>query len=179
MATTTTTVVSPEQILWFISMYNRFEKMPIPEGCQEIRFLFRDEASKASHLCDKWRWKKRVFGSFYLNLDYPSQMRFLHRWEIKSEEDSTYLDQYHSDHMAPLFLDPPANVKVFHNVILYFENHGINEWPSKDIQLEHVPAMRFRFGNTRNWARYILSLPVAARLDLVGKIAAHYQKEKV
>ncbi|WP_236648919.1 hypothetical protein [Spirosoma sp. 209] len=53
---------------------------------------------------------------------------------------------------------PPAKALQLHQLLKFFENHGINPQLTRQIALTELPDSDKRFGNSANWGDYILSL---------------------
>lgn len=159
--TATKTEVSTKDIFQFIKLYRAFEDLTLKLGY----ILIRDALKKypghewqIDHLCDHWRYKERGFGVFWLNLDSRVQMWFIKYWGFNIEGDEFYLMHIEKDASAALFLKPPAIVQAFHNIILFFSNHAIDESTAEKIDLPALPKEDKQFGNATNWGAFILSL---------------------
>jgi hypothetical protein len=171
-------------IIHFISSYRKFEKAPLKEGYTLIKKLFPEHLH--DHICSHWRNKERCFSSFFLNLSHRNMLLFLHEWGIKSEEDNKYIKERDTDPMNTVFLKPPSVVNTLRLIVLFFNNHGIADIYERDendksiiaIKLSRLPRSDKRFGNSKNWGDYILSLPAPEQADLLKKIIAYQLKHE-
>jgi hypothetical protein len=163
--------ISVATVLHFIQKYRSLEKASLQEGYVLIRKLELHH-SQIQHLCDQWRWKKKNFGEFFLNLSYRTQIGILHLWNIIDTADQEYLlvDEI-KDPAVYLFGDPPATVKALHELMIFFNNHGIESFEERTsldrnnndvtvpgLTLNVLPHPKKRYGNSSNWGDYIEAL---------------------
>lgn len=167
------TSINHTTALDFIRKYREFEKMPINLG----QGLIRQIAPHAKeHLCDHWRWKKRGWGAFFLNSDYPTMIAFLEHWGFRDEAFAPYL-QLKAQNPASrdvLFWEAPVLMRSLIDLVTFFENHGITLNPASDVTLTKLPKENKQYGNSKNWGDYLLSLPVDLSGPLIMDIIAHY-----
>ena len=135
----------------FLRCYRDMEKAKIEEGFQQIVLACKDNPHVTSHLCDHWRWKKKDFGSFFLNLDPGNQKLFCKAFNV----------------------DHPLGQPLLNRLILFFNNHYIdaNAVPG----LTGLPREKKRFGSAANWADYLLSRPVTERTRITKWILDNYK----
>ncbi len=166
-------------ILQFLSKYREFEKATYDEGKHIINSAF-PRSMTASYLVDRWRYNKKNFGGFFLNLDSVNQITLLHYWGIKGDDDAKFLEEYKKNQMVALFTSPRLRT-LMHNVVLFFNNQGITkkiwfrESEPVDFQFSVFPKEAKCFGNSANWADFVLSLPRPEQVALLSKIASHYK----
>lgn len=154
----------------FITAYRSFEKSKLSDGYLLIRHLLKN-TSLASHLCDHWRWKKKDFGVFWLNLDYKHQIKFLRYWDLDHSDNERYLieqaekeknmqeaDENQKFTLSDAIAASPILPKKFYDVLVFFNNNGICDHEHKGIILPKKPAKNKDYGNARNWGDYFLSL---------------------
>jgi hypothetical protein len=167
-------------IIHFIKKYRDFEKSNLNGGASLIRYLFQEDPKLADHLCDHWRSKKRDFGSFYLNSDYNCQEKFLKHWGIEVDGLSEYLVAIGKNPGLMFTLNKPRTLVVLKSTLLFFNNHGISTNAIPGLNLTMIPRSNTRcYGNSANWADYILSLRTYAEQSRVLKaLVEHYDKEQ-
>ena len=157
--------LATETVIHFIQCYRRLEQLPLEDGFAELRCLTESgkdvgDLSLQQHFRNHWFSKDRAFGQFYLNLPHYRQIYLLHHWGIEGAEDTMYLFDSIRNPAFALMEKPPVIVWQLHELVKFFENHGINEQLTPNIRLAVLPdEMDKRFGNTANWGDYILSLP--------------------
>lgn len=163
----------PGMFIEFIKRYRAMEQGPFAGG----QLLINQVATswQRSHLHDQWKSKKKNFGDFFLNLDSELQIKFLQRFGINDNEDQAYLDLVENKPVAALWACTPIKHQLLRNLLLFFCNHGINHQVTPAISLDKLPAKTKRFGNSKNWGDYILSLAPDKQAFLLGQISAHYE----
>jgi len=167
------TWIPTETVLHFIHCYRRLEQLPLEDGFAELACLSTDQNGERQnelrkHFRAHWYSKERAFGRFYLNLPHYRQTYLLHQWDIIDYEDGTYLWECQRDGQFALMGPPPLTTRRLHELVLYFENHGISLRPTPDVVLPSVPdVFAQRFGNAANWGDYILSLPESEAGDVL------------
>ena len=153
-----------DQILHFIRSYRRLEQMHLEDGFAELACVAKsdqagEEKRLRQHFRNHWYSKERGFGRFYLNLPHYRQLYLLHQWDLVHYEDATYLWECERDGRFALMAEVPPLAKQFHQLILFFENHGINKQVTATIVLDSLPIESdLQFGNSANWGDYILLL---------------------
>jgi hypothetical protein len=162
-----TTTISTRSVLKFIERYRALEKATYQEGYNLIYRLGLN-VSTYQHLCDHWKGKKKHFANFFLNLGHETQIKLIQQWGFVDPADEAYLSRKEDNPVSVLFTDPPATVKAFHKLLLFFNNHGIESfntytahYSQREIPgftLTVLPPEKKRFGNSANWGDYILSL---------------------
>lgn len=150
-------------VLNFIRNYRKLESSTYEEAFRFIKQF--SEAANLSHqydhLCSHWKGKQKDFGSFFMNLGTPSQIRILHSWGIKDLDDKAYLAQ-ESDPVRFLFAKRPETLNRILKVLVFFNNHGIESFGPyanlPGLHLTVLPQTKKRYGNSANWGSYVLSL---------------------
>ena len=183
---TPTSSVSTEDILRFIECYRDFERLPLKDGYALITAALKTypgHEHQVSHLCDHWRWKKREFGAFWLNLDYRLILCFLKYWYFDVEGADAYVNRIDTDARSAMFLEPPVLAKTLRDVVLFFGNHSLDVSTFIDLLgFAPVPPAKNRFGNGTNWGKAILDFnrhhPTAA-FRLITTIRDYYPNEKL
>jgi hypothetical protein len=176
--------VSAEVIFRFIKLYKGMESVPLKDGYAWIKLAIGRNPEKfhlVSHLCDHWRWKNRCFGEFWMNLDVEIQILFLQCWNFNVEGADTYLEQLRSNPISALFIPHPPLVKALHDVVMYFENHPIENHPTPDLTLTWLPPADKQYGSASNWGSYLLGYgnTLTYECSLVIKtIREHYPNHK-
>lgn len=163
----------PGMFLQFIQCYRMMEKAPLAAGYEVILKVV--PRWQADHLCDHWRGKRKDFASFFLNLGTSNQIKFQQKFGITDHEDQAYFNLVEKDEIAALFAAAPIKNQLLHNMMLFFNNHGIDEKPTSKITLKNLPPKSKRFGNSKNWGDYILSLEPDYQALVLGMISAHYE----
>lgn len=155
MSETTELKITPGMVIRFIKSYRNLEKASLSEGYRIIRQVIHDDSILASHLCDHWRWKKKGFGHFFLNLDDDVMTRIVTSWSIPNDYKIIFL---------------------LRHFVKYFENNGIDEdLPSiKETGIKKLPAVKKCFGNSKNWGDFILSLQPEKQKELLQWILNNY-----
>lgn len=137
----------------FITQYRKFEKLPL-KSVKAIIESVVPNAHDAKHLYDSWKGRKKNFGSFFLNLDYTTQGKFIEHFGIHIDQFEEFILSEEKD---PCTTHPPATLYWLYELVHYFYNNGIGN--KADLKLWEVPEDKDkRFGNSSNWADYILSL---------------------
>lgn len=163
-------LIPVEEILQFITSYRALEQMPLEDGFAHLRaitpklpLLDSQEAQEVKelrqHFRNHWYSKRQGFGQFYLNLSHYRQIYLLHLWNIKDWQDAEYLGTSLINPFFRIAGRPPAKALQLHQLVKYFENHGINPNQFPSIPMNDLPVFEKRFGNSANWGDYILSLP--------------------
>lgn len=155
-----------DDIVQFIRSYRVLEQMPLEDGFAHLRaitpvILGEDEAELKElrqHFRDQWYSKERRFGRFFLNLSHYRQVYLLHLWGIQDWQDEEYIGTALQNPFFRVAGRPPAKALQLHQLVKYFENHGITYWPGSSTLLDDLPEDNKRFGNSANWGDYILSL---------------------
>lgn len=110
-------------------------------------------------MCDKWHHNRKDFGSFYLgSLSYMDALRLLRFYGITDAADQDYITACKLDHTYEFLNPPPPTTEMFHKMMLFFNNHGISHTPIPGMHLETIADPKNRFGNSKNWGKYILGL---------------------
>lgn len=157
-----------DDILQFIRSYRALEQMPLEDGFAHLRAITPAVLGEAEtdleqlrqHFRNQWYTKERHFGLFYLNLSHFRQIYLLHLWNIQDWQDEEYLGTALRNPFFRVAGRPPAKALGLHQLVKYFENHGITYWPHSSTLLDHLPQEDGkRYGNAANWGDYILSLP--------------------
>ena len=156
----------------FITAYRQVEKGTPKIGEDVINYLEKHKPT-AQHLCSSWRGRKQDWGSFYLNLSHDFQYKILKFWGMGEPEGEEYAQQVQKNPAKMLFADVPDGIMWPHELLKFFNNHGIQEKPEIGITLTQLPADDRCFGNSANWGDYILSLPGTERERVLQLIAAY------
>lgn len=154
---------STEELIHFITEYRKIESSVFDYGYSIIRNVWFNYApknlSEYNHMCDKWHHNRKDFGSFILgSLSHKQLMQLLRHWGITDPYDLDYAEACVQDHTYQFLNPPPAKTQMFHKMMLFFNNHGINQNPIPEIKLDTLPKDKDRFGNSKNWGKYILGL---------------------
>lgn len=151
----------------FINAYRTFEKIAYTHSDNKIRIAIKNERM-AEHLVSSWHSRKKDFSSFYLNLGHTTQNEFLSYWGIAVDGAGEYAYENENNPMTALWLSPPPTTEWLHELMKIFYNHGINKHflvvvgdEKFTTELPKLPSKNKRFGNSKNWGDYILSLPSA------------------
>lgn len=155
-----------DEIQHFIRSYRALEQMPLEDGFAHLRAIsppiLGDDEKEAKqlrqHFRNQWYDKNRHFGLFYLNLSHYRQIFLLHHWGIFDWQDSEYVGTALRNSYFRVMARPPGKAIQLHQLLKFFENHGINEQLTDRITLSELPAEDKRYGNATNWGDYILSL---------------------
>lgn len=159
--------ISTLSVLKFIERYRALEKAPYQEGYNLIYRLGLN-VSTYQHLCAHWKGKKKHFANFFLNLGHETQIKLIQQWGFVDQDDERFLSRKEENPISVLFTEPPATIKAFHKLLLFFNNHEINSFKpyTSHYSQQEIPGFNLtvqppekkRYGNSANWGDYILSL---------------------
>lgn len=175
-----------ENCIDFIREYRKLEDMQFIAAKEFIENSFAAEPlHKVRNLFEKWKNKKKDFGEFYFNIDVPYRIRLYNSFGIEDPADEDYLVKIKNNPMAVLFWSHSLTYSRLHNLITFFNNYGITEKPTSFLNLTGIPKFTGKsfdpkdptFGNTKNWGKYILSLPEEEQKRVVESIIKNYQTE--
>lgn len=167
-----------EQTLTFIRQYRKME-----EGDDTINrkiIISNVPDHVADHLWSSWKGRGNDFGDFFLNLGHATQGNFIESWGISIPG----LEQYKADldrtPVSALFRDPPPMINWLHELLKFFYNHGIMHQCAPGVYLKTIPADKEKqYGNSRNWADYILGLDEVECASVLSAIedytSVHYK----
>ncbi len=155
-----------EEILHFIGSYCQLEELPLEDGFALLRTITpkvlgeneQELKGLRQHFRNQWYSKERQFGQFYLNLSHYRQVYLLNYWGIQDWQDEEYLGTCLRNPFVRVAGRPPAKALQLHQLLKFFENHGINQQLTQQITLTELPPDEKRFGNATNWGNYILAL---------------------
>lgn len=155
-----------EDILHFIHSYRQLEQLPLQDGFAQLRAISPNGlgedaielAELRQHFRNQWYDKQSHFGLFFLNLSHYRQVYLLNHWGIQDWQDSEYIGTALRNPFFRIAGRPPAKALQLHQLLKFFENHGICQQLTSTITLTELPAADKRFGNSANWGDYILSL---------------------
>ena len=156
----------------FIIAYREIEKASPKMGQDLIRYLEKHK-STAQHLCDSWLGRNQDWGSFYLNLSHEFQYKILKFWGMEEQEGDEYVKQVEKNPQKMLFAPVPDCIMWPHQLLIFFNNHGISEKPTNDVFLTRLPGEDRQYGNSANWGDYLLSLPLQEQQSVIQQIAAY------
>jgi hypothetical protein len=159
--------------LLFIKAYRKMEDSPISLNKALIKSVV--DKDKFDHLFNSWAGRKNDFGSFFLNLSYKTQAQFIFNFGIVVSGYQEYLDNLRVSPYAYCYVVPPLVVCKIHQLLLFFNNHGIDENSIPGLTLNQLPKKRF--GNSTNWGKYILSLPMAEQLTLLKQVSLNTEDD--
>lgn len=111
------------------------------------------------HFRNAWYDKNRSFGQSYLSLSHFRQVYLLQHWSIGDWQDGEYIGTCLRNPYYRIMGRLPAKALQLHQLLKFFENHGINPQPASSVALPQLPLSKKRFGNAANWGDYVLSLP--------------------
>lgn len=148
-----------DEILLFIRAYRTLEQMPLEDGFAYLRaispVLLVEDGSELKelrqHFRDQWYDKECHFGQFYLNLSHYRQIYLLNHWKISDWQDDEYIVTALRNPYFRIVGRPPAKALQLHQLLKFFENHGINPPLTGQITLTELPDSDKRFGNSANW----------------------------
>lgn len=168
-----------DKAIQFLKIYHHLEKQRLETGFSLIRKVFHSHgAETVSHMMDHWRSKKKLFGSFYLNTSYRTQINILHEFGIRSDQDTEYLAGFDQEEgeMKMFFVEPPHLCKSLKNLLVFFHNHGINKQTYDWLKLSNLPKTSAKcYGQSYNWAAYILSLEIVEQKRVLETILTNYK----
>ena len=153
--------------LRFIKAYRAMETSSLPANKKLIKSVV--EPSQFKHLANSWAGRENDFGSFFLNLSYQTQANFLIRFGIDVPGYREFVLELNSNPAAYAYATPPVLVSQLHELLKFFYNNGIHENAVPGIKLYYLPADCY--GNSTNWANYILSLSMPDQLTVLKQIA--------
>jgi hypothetical protein len=155
----------------FMTAYRAVEKSAPKAATDIIKYVVKDEHI-ADHLCDSWEGRKQNWGDFYLNLSHTTQYTILKFWGLGHPAGEEYLVRMKENPRAMLFEAAPDCILWPHELLKFFYNHGIDETPTEGVTLSTLPRKNKRYGNSGNWADYILSLQSTEQERVLKQIAA-------
>lgn len=155
-----------QTLLNFIRAYRLLErssyessKLIFKKAFYPTSFETKDVKQKVKYIHDQWRVKEKGFGQFFLNkLSRSKMINLLNYWGITDSADTDYLQGCASSAIYYIQNSEPDTCKQIFRMVLFFENHGIDENPIEGMNLTNLPDAKRRFGNSSNWADYILTL---------------------
>ena len=158
--------ISPEEVTHFIKAYRALEQMPMEDGFAHLRAITpllpgedeQEVKAMRQHFRNAWYDKNRAFGQFYLNLSHFRQVYLLQHWDIGDWQDGEYIGTCLRNPYYRIMGRPPAKALQLHQLLKFFENHGIDPQPAPSITLTQLPSPDQRFGNATNWGDYLLTL---------------------
>lgn len=166
-----------EEILLFIKKYRELEKSSF-QVMNNLLLKVCNELYIANHLIDHWRGNEKDFGRFYLNLSTVVQIGFLNHWQIIDVYDNRYIGQVKESEIRALWADPPLKSKLIKRILLFFNNHAIQDLELSGLKKISFPSQPSNekkcFGNSSNWADYILFLDVNAAKKVLMEIFENY-----
>lgn len=150
--------ISQENVAKFIDVYHHYEEGPEKMFWPVIDKI-ADNKDQASHLKDQWHSKSKGFGQFFLNLSWRKKIKLLSIFDLADSADLSFLVKKYNHPHDEIFDKPEGFSMVASELLMYFENHGINPWPQLGITEEILPEMKQRFGNSYNWAEFYFKNP--------------------
>ncbi|WP_225309723.1 hypothetical protein [Larkinella humicola] len=160
------TPIPVEDIILFIESYRNLEKMPLEDGFAHLRAITpsilgeneEDLKELRQHFRNHWYSKNRAFGQFYLNLSHYRQVYLLNHWNIFDWQDEEYTGTCLRNPFVRVAGRPPAKAFQLHQLVKFFENHGISQDLLDQFSLPPIDDFDKRFGNATNWGDYVLTL---------------------
>jgi len=175
----TTNALTYMQALHFIHQYRAFEQLPLEEGQRLLRHLAINEPD---HVCDHWRYKKRSFGAFFLNADMDLRVSLMQHFGINSHALEEYKrakqDRSYEAQCRNIFLPEPQELRDVEALLMFFVNHGISTVPAPGLQLDRLPRKSKQYGNSSNWADYILAMEPVSKRRVVMEIVGYYESKR-
>lgn len=153
-------------IIKFTAAYRMMEAATVNTGKRIIKQVV--PAHQVKHLCNSWAGRQNDFGSFFLNLSHQNQGRFILHFGIPLDGFDAFDSEIANDPAAYVYAKPPFLVDLIHHIILFFNNHAIEDSSFSEFVLPGSPADRF--GNSANWGEYLLSLSVQDQLRVLEHI---------
>ncbi|WP_025146070.1 hypothetical protein [Pedobacter jeongneungensis] len=149
--------------LLFIKKYREMEIASLAKNKKALSSILPSD--KFKHLFNSWSGRENNFGSFFLNLEYELQGLFLVHWGIPINGYNEYLTEIDSHPYASIYSHPPMFISWIDALMLFFNNHGIDEQVIPDFRMPFLPDKRY--GNSANWGSYIMSLTLDNQLDVL------------
>ena len=160
----TPNTVSTDTTIKFIRMYRDMERLTYETAFALIRKMIGAKYGKSTidHLCDQWKWKKKDFADWYLNLGTETQILVLNYFGITDPQDESYVSKVQAEAKAAIFLDAPATARAMHNTLIFFYNNGIGDYTfeKRGIPVNGLvfpETSKKQYGNGTNWGEFILS----------------------
>lgn len=160
--------------LQFISSYLSMEKSSLSKVKKFLKDILPPR--KFEHLNNSWvgRYdkenKKGQFGSFFTNIEHKTQALFLISWGLEVPNFQEYLRTLEVSPIASITTTPPEIIERLHYLLVFFLNHGI-DMEVNGYSLINLP--KDRYGNSYNWANYILSLDKVEQFNLLSHLAIY------
>jgi hypothetical protein len=162
----------------FIKSYRNMERGTLAHA-KDIIYQLPDDESH-DHLFRAWKGKEKNFGDWFLNLSHSTQCYLIRLFGqgINDTSIDEYIKLKNDDPISALWMDAPPLVFRYHELVKFFYNHGINEEPAQGITLTDLPIPEKQYGNSTNWADYILSLDAEKQLSVVADIIEYIYSHK-
>lgn len=162
----------------FISQYSLMEKKSTIDVWSIIQNLKNHH--QHHHLFSSWRGRNNNFGEWYLNLDSTTQGEIIRIFGIGLLDSSIddYAKLIEADPVKALFANRPAIVEHLRSLLVFFLNNGIDDHsiPLGTITAD-LPTGDKCYGNSTNWADFILSLSANDQQNLLTYFTDYLQKK--
>lgn len=172
----------------FIQEYRNLEKMQYLQANSFLETIFAQKPKyQIKAIIEKWKNKKKKFGDFFFGLDVDMLICLYTYWGIDDPEAESFIQNTKENPMAKLFISPSNKYLRIRNLLMFFENHGINPQATSFLTLNSIPESNGegsfsesnpRFGNATNWGKYILGLGEQEQQRIVRTILENYQTDQ-
>lgn len=184
MKTTTHTEQDVEACVHFIREYHRLEKSnytTFSEFLSDSIFM----PHKEIYLFNQWRACKRDFGALWFKMDVINRVKMYKSLGIDDPAADEWMNKATDDQKYALYVSPSKTYNRLNNLIIFFNNHGITSNPTDWLVIHDPPISNGvfgdekdpAFGNSRNWAKFILGLNLIEQDRIVETILNNYQLE--
>lgn len=155
----------------FIAAYRQFETSSMVVAFSVIRQAIQ-EPRMWDHFCGSWMGKDGNFGRFYLNLSSNYQYDFLKYWGVFDDAPQQDFGQGANDSRLDPF-DAAVSMMMIkpHELLKFFLNNAIDTECAEGVRLSILPDDDKRYGDSGNWAEYILSLPDDEQKSVLNQIS--------
>lgn len=144
--------------LGLVKHYRRLELSTYDEFKVFLERTFKNDADLVDHLFYKWKYHKKSFGSWFLNLGTENKIKVLHQFGIVDPQDEEFFKLIKEDEELILFFDEaPDTVRLLNSVLLFFCNTNLQNLSGLKFSIK-IPSGNKAYGNTANWGDFFLSL---------------------
>lgn len=162
------------QAIGFIKHFRKLEKSTYEEFSYIINGIFK-ESKLVDNLMYKWKYTKKSFGAWYLNLGTENMIKLLHYFGIVDPQDEEYLKLLKEDEELMIYFEEaPETVKHYRSLVLFFCNTNILSLGQENFILK-LPSGVKAFGRTANWGEFILSLTNSKEQEYVINLTKSFQ----
>ena len=170
--------ITLKQTIDFIAVYHQLETSNDSLAFGVITHVVTN-IYEAKDICKLWENRKKNFGNFFENVSQSNQFKLLEFWG---------LPELHTDHYYDKGASPEAGLNLFlygegkestgyhswaQELLKYFSKNRICD--STRLELPKAPDKDNAYGDSFNWAMYLLSLKPQEQNFVLIQIYKYYQ----